>query len=245
MGKGEAFNLDQALNSSDDGGVIYEPSSESAAKKESAAGSGSGAGKENPRDSYATFLKEKEQAAKDAPGNDFFTRILDVIRDFAKQLTDNAKRIFSNFWESKPLNDGAEGTEADHRKADAEKYGGIYASGEEAGRSDPGETADGTDPYPLPWEVATQRGSEGLETMESGAAASDVDASRDEAIKAALEAGDEAAFQRLISDYGRRTPARNTSILTKYDASGRIVTPAPSDLNRIIRSDDRAGSRKG
>nr|MCR4895912.1 hypothetical protein [Lachnospiraceae bacterium] len=239
VGKGEAFNLDQALNSSDDGGVIYEPSSESAAKKESAAGSGSGAGKDAPRDSYAAFLAEKERAAQEAPGNDIITRILDVIRDFAKQFTDSAKRIFSNFWESKPLNEGAEKAEKPEafRAEDAEKYGGPYASAEDLGLPGAGgqsaESADGADPYPLPWEVQAQKesamGTEGAAA--AGTDASDVDASRDEAIKAALQAGDEAAFQRLISDYGRRTPARSTSILTKYDASGRIVTPAPSDLN--------------
>lgn len=64
----------------------------------------------------------------------------------------------------------------------------------------------------------------------------------DQDIKNALKSGDTDTFRALLSDDGRRIPARNSSLLTYYDSKGRLITPDPSDQYRILHGD--RGSRK-
>lgn len=59
----------------------------------------------------------------------------------------------------------------------------------------------------------------------------------DEDIKKALKAGDADSFRALLSQDGKRIPARNSSLLTYYDATGKLVNIDPSEQYRILHGD--------
>lgn len=56
-------------------------------------------------------------------------------------------------------------------------------------------------------------------------------------IKKALKAGDADSFRALLSQDGKRIPARSSSLLTYYDATGKLVNIDPSEQHRILHGD--------
>ena len=77
-------------------------------------------------------------------------------------------------------------------------------------------------------------------TVDSPENASSIDAletSRDERIRKALSEGDKDRFRSLISEEGTKAPARSTSMLTTYNAKGKINELDPSDENKILHGD--------
>ncbi len=238
----EAFSLDHALSDQDREGVIYEPSGGEKDEVKTSGGQAKGQTASGGGNAASRARESAPGRAEAAEGADL-TAILAKVRDFFTKLASEAKRIFGNIWESKPLSEeapgaGREADAADREASTADRPGGPDGAQPENMQA----AAEEKDPYPLPWEAQKTSQTDG-----SGAASPSLATAqaRDEAIKAALQAGDEAAFQRLISDYGRRTPARNTSILTQYDARGKLVTPDPSDLNRMIHGERTGSGRLG
>lgn len=65
----------------------------------------------------------------------------------------------------------------------------------------------------------------------------ELEMARDANIRKALAEGDKEKFQTLLSNGGRKVPARNTDAITTYDASGHIVNINPSDENKILHGD--------
>ena len=245
----ETFSLDHALSDQDREGVIYEPSGGEKDEVKTSGGQAKGQTASGGGNAASRAWESAPGRAEAAEGADL-TAILAKVRDFFTKLASEAKRIFGNIWESKPLSEeapgaGGEASGAGREADDTDREAGVADRPGFPDRAQPENmqaSAIEKDPYPLPWEAQKTSQTDG-----SGAASpsSSTEQARDEAIKAALQAGDEAAFQRLISDYGRRTPARNTSILTQYDARGKLVTPDPSDLNRMIHGERTGSGRFG
>ncbi|MCR4617176.1 MAG: hypothetical protein K5669_03185 [Lachnospiraceae bacterium] len=158
-----------------------------------------------------------ENKAKEEPSEDQITStanmIWENIKDFFVSLWKNVRKIFGNLWDSKPIADGLEKMSPDNAK---EKTGdfdkNISPSGTEA-------VADST-----------------LSSIES------LETARDESIKKALKEGDKERFKSLISEEGKKYPARNTDMLTTYNSRGRINEISASDQNKILRGD--RGARK-
>lgn len=214
----EQFSLKSALDKQDgQGGVIYEPSSAADEKQKNVT-----AGEKNP--SFAESLgKESLKAAKDNKEEtpDQITATANMlwenIKDFFESIWNNIKKIFGNLWDSKPISDGLE------------KIPPVMPPKEQGQKNDNSLTGVSSD------EVS----------LEISASASDIEAlekNRDEDIKKALKDGDKDLFRNLISEEGRKYPARNTDMLTTYNSKGMIREISPSDQNKILRGD--RGARK-
>ncbi len=60
---------------------------------------------------------------------------------------------------------------------------------------------------------------------------------RDREIRESLRSGDMAQVIDLLTDNGKRTIARNSTLLTSYDKNGRVVEPNASDAERVLHGD--------
>lgn len=64
-----------------------------------------------------------------------------------------------------------------------------------------------------------------------------VEECRDREIRESLRSGDMAQVIDLLTDNGKRTIARNSTLLTSYDKNGRVVEPNASDAERVLHGD--------
>ncbi len=80
-------------------------------------------------------------------------------------------------------------------------------------------------------------GSKTADSEENISSIDALEASRDERIRKALSEGDKDRFRSLISEEGTKAPARSTSMLTTYNAKGKINELDPSDENKILHGD--------
>ncbi|MBQ8137984.1 MAG: hypothetical protein IJ195_00855 [Lachnospiraceae bacterium] len=214
----EQFSLKSALDKQDgQGGVIYESSSAADEKQKNVT-----AGEKNP--SFAeslgkASLKDSKDNKEEAPDQITATAnmLWENIKDFFESIWNNIKKIFGNLWDSKPISDGLE------------KIPPVMSPKDQGQKNDNSLTGVSSD------EVS----------LEISASASDIEAlekNRDENIKKALKDGDKDLFRNLISEEGKKFPARNTDMLTTYNSKGMIREISPSDQNKILRGD--RGARK-
>lgn len=227
----EHFNLNNALNEQKQAqdGVIYEPSE----KKDSASLSGS-SGKDTGystqgKDTFESSLdKAKKKQEQIDTNNSAFRKSLKElwhnISNFFAGLWFNIKKIFGNVWESKPL---AEGVESMRRDSSASSLS------EELPPSNDNFLSNENAHFNEGSHSANYSKSDVTETSSIDA----LEASRDTKIRKALSEGNRDEFRSLISDDGKRQPARNTSMLTTYDSSGQLVNINPSDENKILHGD--------
>ena len=59
----------------------------------------------------------------------------------------------------------------------------------------------------------------------------------DKEIQQYLHTGDLPQVINLLTDNGRKTIAKNSTLLTYYDRNGRVVEPSASDKERILHGD--------
>ena len=57
---------------------------------------------------------------------------------------------------------------------------------------------------------------------------------RDSEIQEFLRIGDMDQVMNLLTDNGKRTIARNSTLLTSYDKNGKVVEPSASDMERVL-----------
>lgn len=210
---GEKFSLDYA-----DEGVLYEPSDkETDAKADRAKKESSG----SFRQAAALELSElsgskKTPAEKPADGQFSLT---DTLRSFLNRAVTAIKKLWHIVWESTPKNaDSAASAEDEAMNAVSTKDEAMNA----ASASDEAAIAQ-------------------TETVSTDSAAkpnpSDLHAPNDPVILKALKSGDSAGFNALLSEDGRRSPARNSSLLTYYDSKGNLISPDASVQQRILHGD--------
>ncbi|MDE7270799.1 MAG: hypothetical protein K2N81_10055 [Acetatifactor sp.] len=60
---------------------------------------------------------------------------------------------------------------------------------------------------------------------------------RDREIQESLRIGDMDQVINLLTDNGKRTLARNSTLLTSYDKNGRVVEPSAPDMERVLHGD--------
>lgn len=68
------------------------------------------------------------------------------------------------------------------------------------------------------------------------------EAARDETIRKHLRTGNLEQVISLLTENGRRTPAKNSNLLTYYDKRGRLRQIGASDRERILHGDRRSRS---
>ncbi len=163
-------------------------------------------------DTFEYALDEAKEHIKDKEKEPdqitkFANELWSGISDFFVSLWRNIKKIFGNLWDSKPIGDGLENMAKPTDKISKAPSGS-------------------TNPDTLQDETGTT-----LSSIDS------LEASRDERIRKALSDGDKDRFRSLISEEGSKAPARSTSMLTTYNAKGKINEIDPSDENKILHGD--------
>lgn len=211
----EKFNLDYA-----DEGVLYEPSSEEDEKADQAAKKQAG----SFQAAAALELREltEENAApanRPAPAAPSLT---DTLRSFFARARQFLKQLWSAIWESHPADPPAEEDAAVLTKDESD-----------AALSPDAETSDTPESFAAENAISAADG----ETNTKAAAQDRLDAENDDRILHALKSGDRQNFRSLLSEDGRRIPARNSSLLTYYDSKGNLISPDASVQQRVLHGD--------
>ncbi|MDE7113046.1 MAG: hypothetical protein K2O57_02515, partial [Acetatifactor sp.] len=60
---------------------------------------------------------------------------------------------------------------------------------------------------------------------------------REREIQESLRIGDMDQVINLLTDNGKRTIAKNSTLLTSYDKNGRVVEPSAPDMERVLHGD--------
>ena len=224
----EKFSMDSSMSRNlfdqDSDGVIYEPDKkENTEEKKTTA---TNAGKNHS--SYSTSPKEQdsvtlsthkiERTAEASPS------ITDSIRRLFQHMLTALKKVLAVIWETKP----APATNPEENSSEDATSNADVIDSEDLADKTKGNIDDD---FLMDFEQT-------LSTIPDPKKPSELDQN----IKKALKAGDTDTFKALISNDGRRVPARSTSLLTYYDSKGRIITPDPSAQHRILHGD--RGSQK-
>lgn len=223
------FSLSSALNDEThtQSGVLYEPSQKKTTENPTGHTSSSSETGNNKRDSFESSLdkaiREREQTEKQTSAfRESLMALWENVRTFFSNLWHNIKKMFGNVWESKPLAEGMESMRRESPNKSAESLTAVDSSA-------PGSPTSPT----LLSESGNNTPSNSIDALE---------AERDSKIRQALADGNRDEFRSLISDDGKKIPAHNTSMLTTYDSSGKLVNIDPSDENKILHGD--RGTRK-
>lgn len=164
---------------------------------------------------------EKQKQAEAVQSSNFsgLTSLIDTIRTFFTTTVAALKDIFNKIWNDPQPEEAAETADA----LEGEETGGAIQVTEIM------ETADGTETAGTIETMETADVPEGV-TYGSGE-------NHDRDIRQHLQKGDMNQVIRLLTDNGRRTVARNSSLLTCYDKNGRIVELDASVRERTLHGD--------
>ena len=114
-------------------------------------------------------------------------------------------------------------------------------TGEEISREDipvQDEAADATEPERLTEEYKTLKGLEELQNPENAAKLQmEREAAKDKEIQNLLRSGNIEQVLSLVTENGQKTIAKNSTLLTYYDRSGKIAPLSASDQERILHGD--------
>ena len=100
------------------------------------------------------------------------------------------------------------------------------------------ETAKSDEPERLSEEYLTLKNLEGLQNPENAAREQLTrEAKREEEIQKLLRSGDMDKVLSLVTENGQKTMAKNSTLLTYYDRTGKITPLSASDQERILHGD--------
>ena len=100
------------------------------------------------------------------------------------------------------------------------------------------ETAEANEPERLSEEYLALKNLEELQNPEAAATRQmEREAKRDEEIQKLLRSGDMEQVVNLVTENGRKAMAKNSTLLTYYDRSGKITPLSASDQERILHGD--------
>ncbi len=222
---GEKFSLNYS-----DEGVLYEPSNTETDEK-----SGRAAKEKQSDFRQAAALElsdlsgEKNKAPDAVPAGQ--QTLLDALRGLLSRAADALKKIWAVIWESAPSDradtpssgqDAPEILSADMLSAEAKS---ALSADTPAADSDAvssgtcGETVSGGTVPAAP------------QTLSGLHAQNNAD------ILNALKSGNRQDFHSLLTEDGRRVPARNSTLLTYYDSKGNLISPDASVQQRVLHGD--------
>ncbi len=163
--------------------------------------------------------KQKQAGAAKPQGTPGLASLLETIRTFFIATIAEVRDIFSKIWNNpKPedvLNDNLE------MSADAD----ILASSESPEILDVTESTDSAETIGV------------TDTAEDMAYSRTDEEDPDREIRRLLQNGDLEQVIRLLTDNGRKTAARNSTLLTFYDKTGRVIKPDASVQQRTLYGD--------
>ena len=228
------FNLDYA-----DEGVLYEPSSKEEEKTDQA--------EKKQADSFqvAAALELREltetdpaSAKKQTAAGVSFADTLRAFFDRAKQVL---RQLWTTIWESRPTDGNAVLTKEELNDALSEngnaKDAAELTDMDIAGAKSNAAAADNISAAYGMGAAAADRPADGSAPGQDTGTRDPLHAANDTRILHALKSGDQKNFRSLLSEDGRRTPARNSSLLTYYDARGNLISPDASVQQRVLHGD--------
>ena len=160
--------------------------------------------------------------------------LVDAIRTFVSTAIEAVKDFFYKLWYDEPKPEDAGSIEA----MGSDALGSEFLKSESAEQSaaieesEPGDLSD----FAKTALMEDQSGSNMQEIDAGTAYRMDVE-KRHREIQPYLRKGDINQVINLLTDDGRKTIARNSSLLTYYDKNGRMVEPNASDRERILHGD--------
>lgn len=212
------FNLDYAEE-----GVLYEPSSEKDDKTDQAAKGQAG----SFQAAAALELKELTETnpssyQKEASAEPSFT---DVLRTFLARARQFLQKLWTAIWETPPAKEDA-----------------AVLTKEELDETLPKDESASDRAEPLDDAAVTDHAADSNTVSDNPTGGNTIEqdtlhAANDDRILHALKSGDRNHFRSLLSEDGRRTPARNSSLLTYYDAKGNLISPDASVQQRVLHGD--------
>lgn len=90
---------------------------------------------------------------------------------------------------------------------------------------------------PLLEEGILQEPEESIDALDEMSALAEGEEGREREIQESLRIGDMDQVINLLTDNGKRTIAKNSTLLTSYDKNGRVVEPNTSDMERVLHGD--------
>ncbi len=172
--------------------------------------------------------RQKQAEAVERPNATGLTSLFETIRTFLTTTVAAIKDIFSKIWNDPKQEDALKDISDSTETADiADALKGVETTGV-MGDMQSAETAG----------VIRV-----TESMDTTGATEDKTASRadeensDREIRRHLQNGDVEQVIRLLTDNGRKTAARNSTLLTFYDKNGRVVKPDASVQQRTLYGD--------
>ncbi len=174
-------------------------------------------------------IEKQAEAAKPqgAPG---LTSLLETIRTFFTATVAAVKDIFSKIWNNPKPEDALDGNSEMTAAADIIDSPESMEILDVTGRENP--EAKGVIRVEAVRETADFTG-----TAEDMAASHADEENPDREIRRHLQNGDMEQVIRLLTDNGRKTAARHSSLLTFYDRSGRVVKPDATVQQRALYGD--------
>lgn len=170
------------------------------------------------RDLEETQKRDELHKAQSSSGTSFFTVV--------QSLIDAVKRFFYQVWNDTSAESFSEDVTPEEAERYTEEY---YAMKGISPRLTEPETEDASS------KSETRQTAElPLETPQSYAADQ---AERDKKIRGHLRSGNLEQVISLLTDDGRRTVAKNSTLLTYYDKSGKLTQINASDRERILHGD--------
>lgn len=82
-----------------------------------------------------------------------------------------------------------------------------------------------------------QESEESMDALDEMSALAVGEEGREREIQEFLRSGDMDQVINLLTDNGKRTIAKNSTLLTSYDKNGRVVEPNTSDMERVLHGD--------
>lgn len=241
---GEKFNLDSgkneaALGQKDkaEGGLSDKEKQEQLGVKLELSSQGQSANAERQRQAQ----KASEQSATGQKP------LLETIQGFVAKAIAVVQDFFRRLWNDRPgpaaaqeaveLIEAADGLEAAEptEAVDGMEAADIADSVEWAASGETSGAAGAAEPGERP---ETIRIVEMADVPEAGEDAALLDEeTRNRRIQQSLRSGDIEKVMSLLTDNGRRTIAKNSTLLTSYDRNGRLVESGASDRQRILYGD--------
>lgn len=171
-----------------------------------------------------------EAARKDAPSSSTAS-LLDSVKSFISIVTTAVKDFLNKLW-NEPEKETAAETEAAETKRAEIRETSASSDNLEAEKADEAEAAKAISP-----ETDGVKPEDGYEELDAAGVYRMDSEKRNREIQQYLHSGDLEQVLNLLTDNGKRTIARNSSLLTYYDKKGRRVEPNASDRERILNGD--------
>lgn len=198
----------------------------------------------NGQASYGQKQEQKKQPADTAEQKP----LLETIRSFVMTALGAIRDFLYQIWNDTPKDNAAQNISADAADSKESTDSLEFTDSLDASSADAEALSPSMNPADSP---DLMEDVNPMESLDSAAFESSMDSAAqkrlsilplqdelpDYEIRQSLQEGDMDRVIRLLTNNGKKTAARNSSLLTSYDKNGKIVEPSASDKGKILYGD--------